>query len=159
MYKQFLPIIALFSILSVVYWLNLKNSGETIGDNCYFDSDTCALVKDSESFTVQFDQFPVEIEEELQVTFDYPERYVLKQAWVEGVNMFMGRSLIDFNAARFVSGSSVEPDTPMSGALFLGSCSEPKMRWRLVVELEDSVQPDNNSALKLYYYFQTDTAS
>ena len=159
LYKQFLPIIALFSILSVVYWLNLKNSNETIGDNCYFDSDTCILVKDDERFSVSFDRFPVELEEELNLSFDYPEQYVVKQAWVEGVNMFMGRSLVDFNGASFKQEFVSDAVSPQNGALFLGSCSEPKMRWRLVVELAEvrQSQVQGNSTFKLYYYFQTDS--
>ena len=84
---------------------------------------------------VQLKPFPVQVEEqthfELRLT-SQSQRGSLKvqEAWIEGVNMYMGRISV-----------YVEPEQQdsekVTGWFFLGSCSEPRMHWRLYVRLAD----------------------
>lgn len=107
----------------------------------------CALTFRDHTFTIQINPLPLEIEEPLMVTYSYPNNFRLTSTWVEGHNMFMGKMKIvpekATNHAQFVT---------QSGRLFLGSCSQPQMVWKLVTEFQDLETLDT---FYLYYYFET----
>ena len=86
---------------------------------------------------VSFAPYPVVPEEEIIVSFQLPSTLGLQvdsktqlKAWIEGVNMYMGRSpvIIENSLA----------DGAVQGVFFLGSCSEPKMHWRLYIQVSDT---------------------
>lgn len=95
----------------------------------YFKSGQVNTVFDGLTFTGKLVSInilvnKIDIEEEIPMEFIVDEKYTLSHIWVEGMNMYMGRTpvLIDSNNNKV-------------GVMFLGSCSEPQMQWRINVEL------------------------
>ena len=80
-----------------------------------------------------------------------PATYVndtkIKQMWVQGINMYMGK-----NAVIVDSVYAKEMKKVYNAHLFLGACSEPKMRWQLIVQTTD-----NDEIVKSWFFnFSTD---
>ena len=88
------------------------------------------MIKDK-SLTILFTQSPI-VEEELFIVFESPERFQIKRAWIEGDNMYMGKTPILFENA----------NKPNLGLTFLGSCNLAEMKWLLFVELIDTELKD-----------------
>ncbi|WJG07610.1 hypothetical protein [Aliiglaciecola sp. LCG003] len=108
----------------------------------------CDILVDGSVVTVVFADFPIEIEESLALTISHDRKYAFEKAWLEGTNMFMGRTPL------FVSNSQQQvKDVTHQAELFIGACSEPRMRWKLVIELYD-VQTAQSHTLSVF--FQTD---
>lgn len=129
--KQAIPSIALIFILTVVYWYNFQSSHTVEGLSCDLDNGQCTSVFDQKEVKVRVLD-PLVIEEELNVQMEYPTTYKLTQAWIEGVNMFMGRSRLEL-----LDPSTNAEKHNIKGIFFLGSCSEPKMQWKLVLEFTE----------------------
>ena len=144
--KQAFPIIALIFILTAVTWFNFYSSKSVRGESCQFHAGQCSTIHDEKKVTVSVHD-PIEIEEELNLSIYFPEDYVLVRSWVEGVNMFMGRFFIDLKQQQTNQGENQQ-----DGILFLGSCSEPEMQWKLVVELKHST---TSETLFREYLFST----
>lgn len=82
---------------------------------------------------VELHPFPVSVEEQTQFSVRLKEDSVLsgitvKKAWIEGVNMYMGRTTVFLEKP--------EGQNIANGWFFLGSCSEPTMQWRLFIAVE-----------------------
>lgn len=74
---------------------------------------------------------PVLIEEMTEVQIRHPSEWALKSAWIEGVNMFMGKINV------FIEDSRIEMSQKQHNAnFFLGSCSRPDMTWKMVLEIK-----------------------
>lgn len=138
----------MISLLSGVYLYNSFSSPSYKGKQCYFEGTQCTLENQDQIIKVAFLNQQIEIEEELQLNIQYPAHFALNQAWVEGTNMFMGKMNVELSEPK------LDGDNVMSnGVLFLGSCSEPNMRWRLVLEFKVS---GKTLTEKYYFNFQTD---
>ena len=80
-----------------------------------------------------------EAEESVTVKLLVPEGEEIESAWIEGVNMYMGKIpvLLDNDG-----------EGEWSGWFMLGSCSEPVMKWQLRLNIKDKESPS-------YLYFVT----
>lgn len=141
--KHAIPIIALVCILSLASWINLSKPEIPTGRQCPLTGGKCTLMFEEQAYSVSFAQGIIALEEELNVTFRIPDGKALSASWIEGVNMFMGKIPVILN----------EPDVPgiYHGITFLGSCSEPNMRWRMVVE----ISTPSGRRERLYFNFTT----
>lgn len=79
------------------------------------------------SINISFSHKPARIEEMMQVKISYLGDKIVEKAWVEGINMYMGRIPV----------VAIKADNIWIGEFFLGSCSEPKMQWHLIVKLRN----------------------
>ena len=52
--------------------------------------------------------------------------------WVQGINMYMGKSAVLTDSIYLEDGKKV-----YNARLFLGACSEPLMRWQLIIQTID----------------------
>jgi hypothetical protein len=145
--KQAFPIVALFLILAMTFLYNLQPDNEVEGRQCALVDGKCTLSFKQQQYSITIFPQPIVLEEELTVSFIYPLNKQLTSAWVEGVNMFMGKTRILLSAS---------PDDQQmksaSGILFLGSCSEANMRWRLVTEFKDDKDAKSE---RFYFNFST----
>lgn len=73
---------------------------------------------------------PPKVEEELLVNFDISPGNTIKKAWIEGANMYMGKTPVIIE--------QLGPDKINQGITFLGSCSQPDMEWLLFVEIDNN---------------------
>lgn len=103
---------------------------------CFFDVDIAEL-------KVSFQKIPT-IEEELIINFFLNNnRAEITQAWVEGQNMYMGKTPVIFE--------SKELPLEHQGITFLGSCSQPQMQWQFNV----AVKNKKTEQTKVYSAFFT----
>lgn len=110
------------------------------------DGDNC---NETAKFNIKFESFPVLLEEEISASIHLKSGWKLKKGWVEGVNMYMGKTPLIIE--------SMNRDLDEYNILFfLGSCSEPNMHWRMVTEwyLPNS-EKGNNQTVTAYYDFYT----
>lgn len=105
-------------------------------EQCELSNNVCHFERDSFSLEIEFERPPI-IEEEMFIDFSFSDGYLLQKAWIEGVNMFMGRTPVIQNK---ISAGEVEALT------FLGSCTEPRMQWQMFVEIK------NNKTEQIYVY-------
>lgn len=68
---------------------------------------------------------PVVVEQEIAVSLSFHPGWVLERAWVEGVNMYMGKSPLILPAGS-------QRTSPVQAILFLGACAQPNMHWRII---------------------------
>lgn len=113
------------------------------GYQCHFSERDCRILLTQGELQVSWQRFPVVLEEELYVTFEYPNQLSLGNVWIEGINMYMGKVPVLIQQTE--RGWS-------EGITYLGSCSEPNMRWRMVVELFN-----NQSGQRQRYFFNFTT--
>lgn len=111
---------------------------------CDFSA-ACADEKAGYTVQLKMSPEPIPLEEEIAVTLKMPDQYIFKTAYIEGVNMFMGRTPVVINN---------QTDGVLTGVTFLGSCSEPRMYWRLTAVFEYSKNGKRNEA-RHYFTFQT----
>ena len=67
--------------------------------------------------------------------------------WVQGINMYMGK-----NAVLADSTYAKEAKKVYNARLFLGACSEPAMRWQLIIQTTDN----NELEQSWFFNFSTD---
>lgn len=149
--KQSIPIIVVAILLSIAFLFNSLTTNNSFNDQvpnqCYLESENCIFEFDDKEFTVTFDRFPLQIEEMLLVTLMTPSDYRYESGWVEGTNMFMGKTTLFLQQSR----NELEVRTTEL-ELFLGACSEINMRWRMVINLNHTVTGENQ---RLSIFFQT----
>lgn len=150
--KQSLPIIVVILVLTAVYFVDLftnQNEYDSLRANqCYLTTYNCKFEIEDRNFNVEFDRFPLEIEEMMSITFTHSANFTYDSGWVEGTNMFMGKM-------KLFTSSIIEHD-PISQVeleLFLGACSEPQMRWKMVLNL---THVESGIPQRLIIFFQTD---
>lgn len=149
--KRIFPIIVLFLILAVVYSTNQNKSAILYENQCYLTSTTCHLMLSDTEVVIEFSDFPLQVEEMSSVVITHASHFSLVQGWLEGTNMFMGRTTL------FVTDTqSLEKTTENRGELFLGACSEPNMRWKLLLDLKDSRTGQTDT---ISIFFQTSLQS
>ena len=80
-----------------------------------------------------------QVEELNIVSITLPKNAQLVSAWVQGVNMFMGKTPLH----------KIQTDTALSKAeqryeFFIGSCSEEHMKWQLILTINDTEHPSKS---------------
>lgn len=101
------------------------NKPFTSDGDCDITVNSCTIAHNTKTIGLSFEQEP-EAEEELFLNFLFPNNLQIKTAWIEGVNMYMGKTPILFEDA----------NNPHRGVTFLGSCNLSEMEWVLYVEFE-----------------------
>jgi hypothetical protein len=88
----------------------------------------CVVFNNGQRVSIQFLQ-EIEVEEETLLTLTLPKNTIIKEMWVQGINMYMGRNAV-------IIESVYEQNTKKvyNASLILGSCSEPAMRWQMIVQ-------------------------
>jgi hypothetical protein len=139
-----LSLLVLAAILSVAVWLQKTPSVPENGNDgdCVLDQSDCGFELGKHRATVTLSPRPVPIEEQIHFTFEIPDKYRLEEAHIEGVNMYMGRTIVFIDRQQ----------SPLAGISFLGSCSEPNMQWKLSMVFSR----DGNSFYR-ELYFNTST--
>ena len=96
-----------------------------------FVNETCEFLIDGEVAIATFSTMP-EPEESVTLKILIPENQEIESAWIEGVNMYMGKIpvLLDNDG-----------QGKWSGWFMLGSCSEPVMKWQLRLNIEGKDNP------------------
>jgi hypothetical protein len=92
----------------------------------------CIVKEHGQQVSVQFLQ-KIEVEEQISLSITVPSNTEIKQMWVQGINMYMGK-----NAVIVESVYAKEMKKVYNAYLFLGSCSEPAMKWRLIIQTVDN---------------------
>jgi hypothetical protein len=106
----------------------------------------CVVFDANQQITVRFLQ-EIEVEEELLLTITVPKNTKIQKMWVQGINMYMGKSAV------LADSIYAEDDKKVYKArFFLGSCSEPAMKWQLIIQTEDDLQ----SKQSWFFNFSTD---
>lgn len=113
----------LVGVLSVAQWLKTSHSVPEHANekDCVLDQSDCNFKLGGHTASVSLSPRPVPIEEQITFKFDIPDGFRLEEAHVEGVNMYMGRTVVFLDRQQF----------PLTGISFLGSCSEPSMQWKV----------------------------
>lgn len=131
--------------LGLVLNYTLINQGDT-SKQCKIDlQQECILSNDDLQVSVQFLQ-AIEVEEELKLQIKIPEDAKVVQMWVQGVNMYMGKHAVLTDAIFAQNGFKL-----YQASLFLGACSESKMKWQLIIQTE------NSEEAKESWFFNFDT--
>jgi len=114
--------LALLAIsLAGVYYKNVNSSGAS-QENCDLSLGKCTFVYGDDEISVNF-LSPIVTEEEVLLSLELPPNVKLTEAWIEGLNMFMGKTPVIEEAGRYVT--------------FLGSCNLDTMQWQLNMKVED----------------------
>lgn len=115
-----------------------QDDANEIGNRCTFVNGRCEFLIVGERAVAVFSE-PVETETSITLTLSLPSNVTLESAWIEGVNMYMGKVPV-----------LLEEDSTgkWTGWFMLGSCSEPIMRWQLRLNIEKQAAPS-------YLYFST----
>lgn len=152
LFKQSIPIIVVILLLTVAYLVNLtidqKDYESLKANQCYLDSSYCEFEIQDLTFKVEFDRFPLEIEEMTLINFSHPSEYTYDSGWVEGTNMFMGKMKLFTSAI-----TQLQQNSQIDLELFLGACSEPQMRWKMVLNL---THIESGNPQRVIVFFQTD---
>lgn len=129
-------------------FLNYTDSPPTKSTKqCNIDlTQECVVFDNEQKLSVKFLQ-EVEVEEELLLTISVPNNTNIQEMWVQGINMYMGKSAVLTDSIYAQDGKKV-----YNARLFLGSCSEPVMRWQLIIKTEDASQIEQT----WFFNFSTD---
>ena len=139
-YKFLLLISAILCISAITLTMRLKDdvSFETIhSDNiasvnaCTIQNNSCEFTIDQQKFDVNFAQTPIS-EEEIRFTIRSHVDFELIDAWIEGINMYMGKSPVIVENAQ---------PTRIDALFFLGSCNLKTMEWQMTLRLKNKTHP------------------
>ncbi len=109
-----------------VYLSNVSSS-LTASGNCDLTSDACAPLVFNQTVRVNFEQPPV-AEEELFLQFSQNDGLSIQNVWIEGVNMYMGKTPVLFE----------DPSQTGRAVTFLGSCNLSEMQWALYANIKNN---------------------
>jgi hypothetical protein len=145
-FLKVLPVIVGLLLIFAIYQLKLVPEINGEGVQCQVESTLPCIFDISDTrFSLQFLQSP-EVEEELKLQIEYPDTYSLSKAWVQGVNMYMGKSAVLLDSNELLGEQLVG-----EARIFLGACSEKNMQWQLITVYIDT----SGQELKLFYNFDT----
>jgi hypothetical protein len=139
--------------LTILLCLFIVFSVKQLGDKkpqdaqCHIEGTSrCNIQRQNKTFSLKLLIEP-QVEEEISLLLEYPSNYSLSAAWVQGINMYMGRS------ALIIENTGSEGMLTFTNALFfLGACSEKNMRWQLVTTYTESISGEE---INLFYNFST----
>lgn len=98
----------------------------------------CIVFNRGQQISVKFQQ-EIALEEELLLTITVSNGSKIKRMWVQGINMYMGKSAVLTDSVYIQDGKKF-----YNARLFLGACSEPKMRWQLIIQTIDDTQAEQS---------------
>ncbi|MGQ8363690.1 hypothetical protein [Glaciecola sp. 1036] len=133
-----ITVTTLLSLVLLVLWGNQFYNVNTVLNsqgNCQLINNQCAFSLDQQRLSIKFEQSPIP-EEELFVQFEHSENIQIHKVYVEGVNMYMGKTPVIFEDAN-----------SLRGVFFLGSCNLPEMQWQMVIEVSREGQTNTNQHL------------
>lgn len=110
---------------------------------CKVENGQCQITNNGQSVALQITPKNIPLEEELALHFELPDELIIRQGWITGINMYMGKTPVIIQS---VTGNLTKAVT------FLGSCSEPNMQWLLSLEVENQ---QTNEQRSLYFRFIT----
>ena len=141
-----LPLLVFAAVIGI--FLNYTDSSSIKSTKqCNIDlTQECVVFNNGQQISVQFLQ-KIEVEEELLLKITVPDNTKIKRMWVQGINMYMGKNAV-------LTDSVYVEDTKKvyNARLFLGSCSEPVMRWQLIIQTENDMQAEQS----WFFNFMTD---
>jgi hypothetical protein len=143
-----LPLVAILVVAVCVYVAHSYQSPVStdtdiisgLKNSCTFSNKTCEFLIDDELAVARFSTQPMP-EESITLSLRMPNDEIIESAWIEGVNMYMGK--VPVLLEQSVKGE-------WSGWFMLGSCSEPVMTWQLRLNIKKQAAPS-------YLYFTTET--
>ncbi|MDM7860837.1 hypothetical protein QTP81_09540 [Alteromonas sp. ASW11-36] len=100
-------------------------------NGCSIQNNYCEFALDQQNFEVSLPE-GAKIEEESFVNITSNQGFVIEAIWIEGVNMYMGRSPVI---------AEIIEDTRFNGLFFLGSCNTAKMEWVMKIQLAKKTHP------------------
>ncbi|MCY7293861.1 hypothetical protein [Alteromonas sp. a30] len=112
------------------------------GTKVCLDGDDCQTYA---KLKVKLAPDPVLVEEEIQAILFLSKGWKLERGWVEGVNMYMGKTPLLIQ-------ESQSQKNQYQAVFFLGSCSEPDMNWRLTTQWKHEKTQQSVTA---FYDFST----
>lgn len=98
---------------------------------CTIQNNRCEFNVDQQKFDVIFVEKPVP-EEEVRFSISSNEDFNIENAWIEGIDMYMGKSP--------VIPELVEPSR-LQAVFFLGSCNLRTMEWRMMLKFKQKTHP------------------
>jgi hypothetical protein len=139
MKRQLTLLTSLGLLVSIgIYYINVTTP-KNVTNECDMTQESCTFNNKNTVLSMKFLQAPV-AEEELQIKFTTSRDVKITRAWVEGVNMYMGKTPIIFE------------QTPDLGITFLGSCNLPEMKWRMNIEAQNNEGEINHYSAFFYTY-------
>ncbi|WP_414830833.1 hypothetical protein [Alteromonas sp. H39] len=102
-----------------------------LGNQCEFVNLRCHFTLDGQRASATFAEKPV-TEESVTVLLHLPAEMEIQSVWIEGDNMYMGKIP--------VLPDQIRPGE-WEGWFMLGSCSEPVMRWKMLVNIKGRTAP------------------
>ena len=137
------PTIAVFLILAIATFIAIKMTGlssehaasysKTIAEmnGCAIQNNYCEFIVDQQIFEVSFVNSPL-VEEENRANISSKQKFTISRAWIEGINMYMGKTPVIIESAT---------DNSAQVLYFLGSCNLETMQWRMLIQLEQKTHP------------------
>lgn len=124
MYSKKMVSLFIFLIITVASGIYYKNVNEeqSSEEECDISAQMCTYADNNGKISINF-LTKIAVEEEILLEIDLPRNVQLTEAWVEGVNMFMGKTPIIFENGRYLT--------------FLGSCNLQEMKWRLFIKVRN----------------------
>jgi hypothetical protein len=122
-------VLFIFTVLCVtVFGLYQKSVTNSLKENdaCDITENSCETLVFKNILRVNFEQKPV-AEEELFLTLHVGAGLSINNMWIEGVNMYMGKTPVLFEN---------ESNSELA-VTFLGSCNLQEMQWILNVEVKN----------------------
>ena len=110
----------------------------------------CEVFSSNQQVSVQFLQ-TIELEEELFFIVKVPKEQQIENMWVQGINMYMGKNIPQ------IESTYIKDDYKIYKArLFIGACSEPLMKWQLVIYTTQNQITANAETNSWFFNFTTD---
>ncbi len=120
-----------FAILTSEETSNLSQINIAPTANCIIQNNVCTWTHNEQKFEFTFVSSPA-VEEETLFRLVSDQPLSISRAWVEGINMYMGKTPVLANTVN---------ENSFSGVFFLGSCNQAQMRWLLVIEVAGKLEP------------------
>lgn len=133
------------SLVGVFLYFNQALMNNSANQCVIGESNFCSIKNDKQDLSIRFLQ-NIELEEEISLEITINKELTFDKAWVQGVNMYMGKTPIIIESQETQGMYKIH-----TGVLFLGACSEPKMRWQLIVQTKDS----RNQVNSHFFNFKT----
>lgn len=121
-------------IVSAFFWntdASISSTNITNVAGCTIQNNRCEFIIDQQKFEVTFFQTPLP-EEEIRLSITSSTSFTLENAWIEGINMYMGKSPVI---------SEIEEPNTIVAVFFLGSCNLKQMEWRMLLNFEQKTHP------------------
>ena len=99
--------------------------------SCEFQSASCKVKGLEQELNIEVTPFPIKVEESIRFAIEMEKGVSFESGWIQGVNMYMGRIPV-------LPVSDSENNTVLELETFLGSCSEPNMRWQMILTFVDN---------------------